>query len=112
MSEEESFVILGSSPLPSLCSHGNSLLHDALDAHEDELQHDGDKPNESESVAASAILIQQSNIPDLTKEQKQESSLPTTLPSEQNSLAASFLMGDVNPDVLKVCMQNVHNGLT
>ncbi|KAL7736592.1 hypothetical protein ACLKA6_015230 [Drosophila palustris] len=101
MSEEESFVILGSSPLPSLCSNGNSLLHDAIEAHEDELQHDGDKPNESESAAASAILIQQSNIPDLTKEQKQESSLPTTLPSEQNSLAASFLMGDVNPDVLK-----------
>ncbi|XP_034476833.1 NF-kappa-B essential modulator isoform X2 [Drosophila innubila] len=99
MSEEESFVILGSSPVPSLCSHGNSLLHDAL-------EHDGDtveetsKPNEI--VAASAILIQQSNIPDLTKEeQKLESSLPTTLPSEQNSLAASFLMGDVNPDVLK-----------
>ncbi|KAM8711791.1 hypothetical protein ACLKA7_012319 [Drosophila subpalustris] len=87
--------------MPSLCSNGNSLLHDALEAHENELQHDGDKANESESAAASAILIQQSNIPDLTKEQKQESSLPTTLPSEQNSLAASFLMDDVNPDVLK-----------
>lgn len=106
MSEEESFVILGSSPVPSLCSRGNSLLHDAL-------EHDGDtvqeksKANETFAVA-SATLIQQSNIPDLTKEeQRPESSLPATLPSEQNSLAASFIMGDVTPEVLKVCMQSI-----
>lgn len=96
MSEEESFVILGSSPMPSLCSHGNSLLHDALDQDGDTVD---DKLKPKENGTPPASLSQQSNVPELTK--SNESSLPTTLPSEPNSLAASFLMGDVNPDVLK-----------
>ncbi|XP_034104354.1 NF-kappa-B essential modulator isoform X2 [Drosophila albomicans] len=100
MAEEDSFVILGSSPLPSLYSHGNSLLHDAL-------EYDGDGNGETAvaatentaAIAAPVNLNQQNEIAELTK--LNENSLPTTLPSEQNSLAASFLLGDVNPDVLK-----------
>ncbi|KAH8299403.1 hypothetical protein KR044_001045 [Drosophila immigrans] len=97
MAEEDSFVILGSSPLPSLYSHGNSLLHDALqyDGNEDVVM----ESSENSASAAPVSVNQKNETADLTK--SNQSSLPTTLPSEQNPLAASFLMGDVNPDVLK-----------
>lgn len=101
MAEEDSFVILGSSPLPSLCSDGKSLLNDALDPIEPET------PTEEEPKAnittPFASLTPVDNTPELAANTStNEGSLPTTLPSEQNSLAASFILGDVNAEVLKV----------
>ncbi|KAH8413818.1 hypothetical protein KR222_008838 [Zaprionus bogoriensis] len=112
MSEEESFVILGTSPLPSLRSHGSSLLHDALDSEEEELATaagEETKPN----VASTSVVMNpasntnaQTNVNEISvnsigNKASSESSLPTTLPSQPNSLAASFILGDVNADVLK-----------
>lgn len=100
MAEEDSFVILGTSPLPSLCSDGKSLLNDALDSI------DPKTPTEEEPKANTstpfASLTPVDNTPEQANASTNEGSLPTTLPSEQNSLAASFILGDINAEVLKV----------
>ncbi|XP_064540321.1 NF-kappa-B essential modulator isoform X2 [Drosophila montana] len=99
MSEEDSFVILGSSPLSSLCSHGNSLLTDALDKEENGTAEEAEEIPMTVAVETPTSSTQVSAI--TQKANSMEGSLPATLPSGQNSLAASFLMGEVNPDVLK-----------
>ncbi|XP_017866394.1 PREDICTED: NF-kappa-B essential modulator isoform X2 [Drosophila arizonae] len=98
MAEEDSFVILGSSPLSSLCSQGGSLLTDALDKEPTETAVEAQQ-NTNVKVETPAIISQPSPVPEQTN--STESSLPTTLPSGQSSLAASFLMGEVQADVLK-----------
>lgn len=99
MAEEDSFVILGTSPLSSICSHGNSLLTDALDKETTEKAVEAQQSADVKEEAPASIN-QLSAIPEQMN--STESSLPTTLPSGQSSLAASFLMGEVQADVLKV----------
>ncbi|XP_032590238.1 NF-kappa-B essential modulator isoform X2 [Drosophila grimshawi] len=97
MSDEESFVILGSSPLSSLHFYANSL-HDGLEMEENgSVVEDG--PQAQSNVDSPASLSQLSTLSEQTK--SAEGSLPTTLPSQQTSLATGFLMGEVKPDVLK-----------
>ncbi|XP_023162583.2 NF-kappa-B essential modulator isoform X2 [Drosophila hydei] len=98
MAEEDSFVILGTSPLSSICSHGNSLLTDALDKETTEKAVEAQQSADVKEEAPASIN-QLSAIPEQMN--STESSLPTTLPSGQSSLAASFLMGEVQADVLK-----------
>lgn len=100
MAEEDSFVILGSSPLPSLCSHGKSLLTDALDPEEPETK--AEEETKSISTTPFASLAPVENSPGAANTSTNEGSLPATLPSGQSSLAASFILGDVNAEVLKV----------
>ncbi|KAH8370977.1 hypothetical protein KR093_005842 [Drosophila rubida] len=93
MAEEDSFVILGSSPQPSLCSHGNSLLNDAL-------HYDGiDEAVAPRANTSAPVSLEQAN--EITHLTLNESNIPATISSEPNPLAASFLMGDVKADVLK-----------
>lgn len=100
MAEEDSFVILGSSPLPSLCSNEKSLLNDALDPEEPETK--AEVETKSTTTTPFDSLAPVNNSPDEANTSTNEGNLPATLPSEQNSLAASFILGDVNADVLKV----------
>ncbi|XP_017839735.1 NF-kappa-B essential modulator isoform X1 [Drosophila busckii] len=90
MSGEESFVILGSSPLPSLCSNGLETGKEV-------------KPQVELNAAPREVIWAQAEAQAEVSQQStsQQSSLPATLPSAPNSLAASFLMGDLTPDVLK-----------
>lgn len=100
MAEEDSFVILGTSPLPSLCSDGKSLLNDALDSIEPKTP--TEKEPEANLTTPFASLTAVDNTPEQENASTNGGSLPTTLPSEQNSLAASFILGDINAEVLKV----------
>ncbi|KAH8233121.1 hypothetical protein KR026_004537 [Drosophila bipectinata] len=81
MSEEESFVILGSSPLPSLLFDG--------------MEH-------GEEVIESAAMLQSSTSdhPISSSASVPQRSLETG--GAPQSLAASFIMGEVGSDVLKV----------
>ncbi|SPP74516.1 NF-kappa-B essential modulator isoform X3 [Drosophila guanche] len=84
MSKEESFVILGSSPVPSLCTD-SLLLDDAMDAS------DRPVPVTQESYGADVSAAGSSSGP-----------LSTSVDSDRHkSLAASFIMGEVKSDVLK-----------
>ncbi|XP_041447982.1 NF-kappa-B essential modulator isoform X2 [Drosophila obscura] len=83
MSEEESFVILGSSPYPSLCTDGSVLLADAMDVEERPLTQGTDGVDEPAAGSSSGPLS-------------------TSVDSDRHkSLAASFIMGEVKSDVLK-----------
>ncbi|XP_017070483.1 NF-kappa-B essential modulator isoform X2 [Drosophila eugracilis] len=92
MSDEESFVILGSSPYPSLMPEGKSLVFDGL----------GDVAEAKESIAStSAQQPPLSSAPSaMTASQEQPLSLESGA-SQHQSLAASFIMGEVQSDVLK-----------
>lgn len=81
MAEEESFVILGSSPLPSLLLNG--------------MDH-------GEEVIESAAMLQSttSNPPPSCSTSEPQRSLENG--GAPQSLAASFIMGEVGSDVLKV----------
>ncbi|XP_017147654.1 NF-kappa-B essential modulator isoform X2 [Drosophila miranda] len=85
MSEEESFVILGSSPYPSLCTDGSVLIADAMN------------PGDGRVTVSQKI--------DVSDEPAAVSSLgplSTSVDSDRHkSLAASFIMGEVKSDVLK-----------
>ncbi|XP_017096789.2 NF-kappa-B essential modulator isoform X2 [Drosophila bipectinata] len=79
MSEEESFVILGSSPLPS-------LLFDGMEHGE-------------EVIESAAMLQSSSDHPISSSTSEPQRSLETG--GAPQSLAASFIMGEVGSDVLK-----------
>ncbi|XP_017010460.2 NF-kappa-B essential modulator isoform X2 [Drosophila takahashii] len=76
MSEEESFVILGSSPYSSLLPEGNSLVFDGLD----DVQETKEPPVAATSMTASQV---------------------DSGSSQHQSLAASFILGEVQSEVLK-----------
>ncbi|XP_017045205.1 NF-kappa-B essential modulator isoform X2 [Drosophila ficusphila] len=91
MSEEESFVILGSSPYSSLLPDQSSLVYDGLDDVE-----------EAKEPILSASIQQPSeaNAPTSMTRSQQPKSLDSGA-SQHQSLAASFIMGEVQSDVLK-----------
>nr|XP_016929800.1 NF-kappa-B essential modulator isoform X2 [Drosophila suzukii] len=94
MSEEESFVILGSSPYSSLQPDVGSLVFDGLD----------DVQEAKEPVASTSnqqpVAAMASAPGSMTNSQVQPKSLDSGS-SQHQSLAASFIMGDVPSDVLK-----------
>ncbi|XP_016974351.1 NF-kappa-B essential modulator isoform X2 [Drosophila rhopaloa] len=103
MSEEESFVILGSSPYSSLLPDGGSLAFDGLD----------DAMESKEPIATTST--QQNPVASTSTQQPPVESAPNSMTSSQQqqpksldsgssqhqSLAASFIMGEVQSDVLK-----------
>jgi len=95
MSEEESFVILGSSPYSSLQPDVSSLVFDGLD----------DVQEAKEPVASTStqqpVAAMASAPGSMTNSQVQPKSLDSGS-SQHQSLAASFIMGEVPSDVLKV----------
>jgi len=95
MSEEESFVILGSSPYSSLQPDVGSLVFDGLD----------DVQEAKEPVASTSnqqpVAAMASAPGSMTSSQVQPKSLDSGS-SQHQSLAASFIMGEVPSDVLKV----------
>ncbi|XP_030388459.1 NF-kappa-B essential modulator [Scaptodrosophila lebanonensis] len=94
ISEEESFVILGSSPMPSICADGNSLLRDALEKEKE--------TKEASVEQAENILITSNQLSASTIGAKvSETTSIHTNGSAEPSLAASFLLGEVPADVLK-----------
>ncbi|XP_033253917.1 NF-kappa-B essential modulator-like isoform X2 [Drosophila miranda] len=85
MSEEESFVILGSSPYPSLCTNGSVLIADAMNP--------GD---------GRVTVSQEIDVSDEPAAVSSSGPLSTSVDSDRHkSLAASFIMGEVKSDVLK-----------
>ncbi|XP_017125128.1 NF-kappa-B essential modulator isoform X1 [Drosophila elegans] len=92
MSEEESFVILGSSPYPSLLPDDGSLAFDGLD----DVQ-EAKEPIASTSSQQPAIV---ESAPISMTASQQPKSLESGS-SQHQSLAASFIMGEVQSDVLK-----------
>ncbi|XP_037714299.1 NF-kappa-B essential modulator isoform X2 [Drosophila subpulchrella] len=94
MSEEESFVILGSSPYSSLQPDVSSLVFDGLD----------DVQEAKEPVASTSTqqtVAAMASVPgSMTSSQVQPKSLDSGS-SQHQSLAASFIMGEVPSDVLK-----------
>ncbi|XP_016929798.2 NF-kappa-B essential modulator isoform X1 [Drosophila suzukii] len=94
MSEEESFVILGSSPYSSLQPDVGSLVFDGLD----------DVQEAKEPVASTSnqqpVAAMASAPGSMTNSQVQPKSLDSGS-SQHQSLAASFIMGEVPSDVLK-----------
>ncbi|EDV57073.2 NF-kappa-B essential modulator isoform X2 [Drosophila erecta] len=91
MSEEESFVILGSSPYSSLLPDG-SLGSDGLD--------DVQEANEPVASTSTHPPTVNSTPVNMTASQQQHISLDSAS-SQRQSLATSFIMGDVQSDVLK-----------
>ncbi|XP_020814920.1 NF-kappa-B essential modulator isoform X2 [Drosophila serrata] len=102
MSDEESFVILGSSPYPSLLPDAGGLVLDGLDSGEEALE-----PTASTSAVSQAKLEKPqpvSSAPASTSgtESMSASQQLRSLDSQAaQSLAASFIMGEVKSDVLK-----------
>ncbi|XP_026840818.1 NF-kappa-B essential modulator isoform X1 [Drosophila persimilis] len=85
MSEEESFVILGSSPYPSLCTDGSVLIADAMNT--------GD---------GRVTVAQEIDVSDEPAAVSSSGPMSTSVDSDRHkSLAASFIMGEVKSDVLK-----------
>uniref|UniRef100_B4MP98 GK21648 n=1 Tax=Drosophila willistoni TaxID=7260 RepID=B4MP98_DROWI len=103
MSEEESFVILGSSPLPSLCADGIGLIDDAL--HNDKKIADIGEENKEASQVESASLTQ------LNKNVKTNGSNGTNGHAPK-SLATSFILGEINSSVLKTSVYSQFPTLT
>ncbi|EDW73937.2 uncharacterized protein Dwil_GK21648 [Drosophila willistoni] len=121
MSEEESFVILGSSPLPSLCADGIGLIDDAL--HNDKKIADIGEENKEASQVESASLTQLSvsSIQPKSNENSLQTSLDKNVKTNGSngtnghapkSLATSFILGEINSSVLKTSVYSQFPTLT
>ncbi|KAH8253141.1 hypothetical protein KR032_003683 [Drosophila birchii] len=100
MSDEESFVILGSSPYPSLLPDGGGVVLDGLDSGEEALEPSTSailQPKQEKSQPVSSSPASTSGTASMSASQ-QLRSLDSQAPQ---SLAASFIMGEVKSDVLK-----------
>ncbi|XP_043643909.1 NF-kappa-B essential modulator isoform X1 [Drosophila teissieri] len=91
MSEEDSFVILGSSPYSSLVPDG-SLVSDGFDDVQEAHEPVASTSNQPQTVNSTPVSM--------TASQQQPISLDSES-SQHQSLATSFIMGEVQSDVLK-----------
>ncbi|KAH8236272.1 hypothetical protein KR038_010172 [Drosophila bunnanda] len=100
MSDEESFVILGSSPHSSLLPDAGGLVLDGLDSGEEALERAASTSATTQPKQASPKALSSGPASGTTSmcASQQLRSLDSQAPQ---SLAASFIMGEVKSDVLK-----------
>ncbi|KAH8285695.1 hypothetical protein KR054_012526 [Drosophila jambulina] len=99
MSDEESFVILGSSPYSSLQPDAGGLVLDGLDSGEEAVEPTASTSAKQEKAQPVSSGPASSSDTASMNASQQLRSLDSQAPQ---SLAASFIMGEVQPDVLKV----------
>ncbi|XP_068146664.1 NF-kappa-B essential modulator [Drosophila tropicalis] len=116
MSEEESFVILGSSPLPSLCADGIGALHN-----DKEITESGEECKVAPRVEpASLTQLSISSIQPKSNENSLQTSLDKNVQTKETngtgsapkSLATSFILGEINSSVLKTSVYSQFPSLT